>query len=94
MHQSHPGGLSNATRTVLQVAGTCSVGILWAAGTPWWVKAVCIVAGFGYAIVQAVFPQHSADRLAWWEDRRLHKERLIGNAKAAERGTLAPRELG
>jgi len=73
-HQSHKAGLPSATHTIWQVAGTCGAGVLWAVGTPWWVRAICIVPAFGYAVVLAVFPQRSADRLAWWRDRRRHKE--------------------
>jgi hypothetical protein len=86
MHQAHQDELQPATRTILQVAGTCSAGILWAVGTPWWVRAVCIAAGFGYAVVLAVFPQRSADRLAWWQDRRRHKERCSSKSPRCDAG--------
>jgi hypothetical protein len=41
------------------------------AGAPAWLCAV----GLAVAVVQEVFPQRSADRLAWWREYWRHRER-------------------
>ncbi|NYH55355.1 hypothetical protein HNR06_004944 [Nocardiopsis arvandica] len=46
------------------------------AGAPWWLTAAafgCFMLVLLIAAVQSVFPQESADRLAWWRDRRLYQ---------------------
>jgi hypothetical protein len=45
-------------------------------GAPWWLTAAvfsCFALGLIVVAVQSVFPQESADRLAWWRDRRRHQ---------------------
>ncbi|MFG3660924.1 hypothetical protein [Streptomyces sp. NPDC047706] len=42
---------------------------------PWWVSVPCLGAAAGLSALRTVFPQNSADRLAWWRDRRRHQER-------------------
>jgi hypothetical protein len=62
------------------IGGAASVLI----GAPWWLTAVsfgCLALGLIVAAIQAVFPQESADRLAWWRDRRGH-QRLRRQAAA------------
>jgi hypothetical protein len=57
---------------------------LGVARAPW--EAVFLLSVFGLAVIglQGVFPQSSADRLAWWRDRRHSRERrAIRRAKAA-----------
>jgi hypothetical protein len=44
------------------------------AGAPWWAITVCVVLVLGVVALQSVFPQDSADRLAWWTDRRRYRE--------------------
>ncbi|MFD5516297.1 hypothetical protein [Streptomyces sp. NPDC127066] len=44
-------------------------------GAPWWAPVLCLVLALGVTVVQIVFPQDSTDRLAWWTDRREHKQR-------------------
>lgn len=48
-------------------------------GAPWWAVAVSLISfavALGVACVaRAVMPDRSADRLAWWQDRRRYLER-------------------
>ncbi|MFC4033868.1 hypothetical protein ACFO3J_20635 [Streptomyces polygonati] len=39
---------------------------------PWWAMLLSLPSATA-VIVRAVFPQDSADRLAWWRDRRRHR---------------------
>ena len=49
---------------------------LWIAHAPWWAVFLLSAMGFAAACLQAVLPQESAHRLAWWRDRRKARERL------------------
>ncbi len=49
---------------------------LLTAGAPWWAVLLLSLPTAAAVIIRSVFPQNSADRLAWWRDRRLHRERL------------------
>lgn len=42
-------------------------------GAPWWLTAEVFTLYLVVVAVQSVFPQESADRLAWWRDRRRHQ---------------------
>ncbi len=68
--QNAPPGMQHAISAFAGTGVGCSLGLI---GAPWWVRLVCVLAGFAYATLQAVFPQHSADRLTWWTDRRYTK---------------------
>ncbi|WP_217547678.1 hypothetical protein [Streptomyces sp. GbtcB6] len=63
-------------RTALSGAGGLG-GVLVShlAGAPWWAIIGCIVLLLVVVGVQSVFPQDSADRLAWWKDRRRYQAR-------------------
>ncbi|WP_329252779.1 hypothetical protein OG417_09535 [Actinoallomurus sp. NBC_01490] len=54
-------------------------------GAPSWV--VCVLGALGFAVfaLQIVFPQESADRLAWWRDRRRSRERVAARRAEAAR---------
>ncbi|MFF9705398.1 hypothetical protein ACF1FE_30140 [Streptomyces griseofuscus] len=59
-------------RTTLSSAGSLG-GLLFgalASGAPWWALTGCTVLLLTVSALQTVFPQESADRLAWWQDRR------------------------
>ncbi|MFB6755707.1 hypothetical protein ACFCX6_32875 [Streptomyces sp. NPDC056353] len=47
-------------------------------GAPWWLTAGlfgCLALGLiTVAVLQALLPQESAHRLAWWRDRRRHQQ--------------------
>lgn len=51
-------------------------------GAPPWVVCALGTLGFTVFALQIVFPQESADRLAWWRDRRRSRERIA--ARRAE----------
>lgn len=57
------------------------------AGAPWWAFMACLVAGLLCAMVNSVFPQESADRLAWWKAlwNRPHRENLRTDRDGARR---------
>ncbi|MFG2351865.1 hypothetical protein [Streptomyces phaeochromogenes] len=57
--------------TVGSVSGLATVLV----GAPWWVPVLCLVLALLVTTVQVIFPQDSTDRLAWWTDRRAHKQR-------------------
>jgi hypothetical protein len=63
--------MRNAVSGVGGVGGAL-VGLM--AGAPWWALTVCVVLVLGVIALQSVFPQDSADRLAWWKDRRRYRE--------------------
>ncbi|SDM64029.1 hypothetical protein [Actinacidiphila guanduensis] len=65
---------------------------LLAAGGPWWAVLVLSLPGAVAVIVRSVFPQESADRLAWWRERRLHRERLAGSRSTRAAPSAAPGE--
>jgi cell division protein FtsW (lipid II flippase) len=47
-------------------------------GAPWWLTALaftCFVLVLVVAVIQSVFPQESAHRLAWWRARWNHQQR-------------------
>ncbi|WP_369780172.1 hypothetical protein [Streptomyces sp. R33] len=56
-------------------------------GAPAWCIVTCLALSLGLGLAQAVFPQESADRLAWWEGRRsyLTRRRQLRNSRAKER---------
>jgi hypothetical protein len=57
-------------------ATVAGLSVLWIAGAPWWAVFLLSVMGFAVACLQAVLPQESAHRLAWWRDRRKARARL------------------
>jgi hypothetical protein len=59
-----------------QCAVVLGLGGLWTVDAPWWAVFLLSVMGFTLACLQAVLPQESADRLAWWRDRHKARERL------------------
>lgn len=84
-----PHQLPGAKEAVWTLTGTCGAGALAMIGAPWWARVICVVAGLAYGSLQAVFPQCSADRLAWWTDRR----RYMMQRERRREATLPPREL-
>jgi membrane protein implicated in regulation of membrane protease activity len=47
------------------------------AGAPWWMAVIAflwLLCALVVVLVQLVFPQESADRLAWWRDRRRYRQ--------------------
>ncbi|RVU16255.1 hypothetical protein EOT10_36905 [Streptomyces antnestii] len=55
--------------------------VLALADAPWGLAAVafgCLVLAFVVIVIQSVFPQESAHRLAWWRDRRRRPPRGRG----------------
>ncbi|WP_328459366.1 hypothetical protein [Streptomyces sp. NBC_00448] len=52
---------------------------LLAAVWPWWAVPLLSLPGAAAVIVRSVSPQKSADRLARWRERRLHRERPAGS---------------
>ncbi|MFI1067767.1 hypothetical protein [Streptomyces spororaveus] len=65
-------------------------------GAPAWVIVACLGLCLGLGCVQAVFPQESADRLAWWESRRAYllRQRELRDARAKLRGARKERRRG
>ncbi|MET7489518.1 hypothetical protein [Streptomyces sp. NPDC005538] len=70
-------------------------------GAPWWLTAAtfgCLALSLIVVVIQSVFPQESAHRLAWWRDRRRHQQlrrqspprtgRRHGHARTAEAPTV------
>ncbi|MFG2716454.1 hypothetical protein ACGFX2_38930 [Streptomyces goshikiensis] len=56
-------------------------------GAPAWVIVACLALSLGLGGLQAVFPQDSADRLAWWEGQRAYllRRRELRDARSRER---------
>lgn len=53
--------------------GVAGVGLALAwSGAPWWATLLVVLVFCPVLLVQAIFPQNSRDRLAWWRDRRKH----------------------
>ncbi|MCC3773250.1 hypothetical protein, partial [Streptomyces sp. UNOC14_S4] len=50
-----------------------------AGDAPWWAGVLLSLSATVAVIVRSVFPQDSADRLVWWRERRLHRERLASS---------------
>lgn len=63
--------------TVLPGATMASVGGPVAAHAPWWTVLLLCGAAAAYGVLRMVFPQESADRLAWWKNRREYQTRRI-----------------
>ncbi|MET7695660.1 hypothetical protein ABZT06_48710 [Streptomyces sp. NPDC005483] len=42
---------------------------------PWWLTAVALALGLLVTVIQSVFPQDSAHRLAWWRARWHQQQR-------------------
>ncbi|MCZ7430159.1 hypothetical protein [Streptomyces sp. WMMC1477] len=59
--------MSSADTALLSVAD---------AGMPWPIVALLGIATLALTALRTVIPQHSRDRLIWWQDRRRHRERL------------------
>lgn len=70
----------------LGIAGAGTASVLAAA--PWWIVGLVVLSGGAVAVVRAVFPQNSKDRLEWWKDRREHRERR-GQSGPPAGGTLS-----
>ncbi len=62
------------------VVGLSAPAAAVAAHAPWW--AVIALSALSLAVtgLQTCLPQDSGDRLAWWKDRRRHRERLLRHA--------------
>jgi hypothetical protein len=61
------------------------------AGAPWWaVTMIAVVGAIGataVAVVQAVFPQDSRDRLGWWRDQRQRSTRQRNGDREPDRSS-------
>jgi len=55
-------------------------------GAPPWCVIACLALSLALGALQVVFPQESADRLAWWTGRRsyLSQQRLLRTARRRE----------
>lgn len=62
--------LKNNTGVIMSVGGSTGLAL---AQAPLWAMVVCIIAGLLCALVNSVFPQDSADRLAWWKALWKHR---------------------
>ena len=71
--------MHNSNRPLMSSAATGIGGIvLVLIGAPWWLSALaltCFALVLVVAVIQSVFPQESAHRLAWWRARWNHKQR-------------------
>ncbi|MFD7451150.1 hypothetical protein [Kitasatospora sp. NPDC059827] len=61
-----PTGATGATGAIPAV-------LLLGGHAPWWAVALLAVPAAVRALLDAVLPQSSADRLEWWRDRRRHR---------------------
>lgn len=66
---------------------------LRACGAPWWIVFLASTLSFTVICLQSVFPQNSADRLAWWRDLRRSRERRAVR-RAQKRPATGPGEGG
>jgi hypothetical protein len=71
-------------RVLSGVLGLGSTITLGADRAPWWIVLVSGMLGTLVIGLQSVFPQDSADRLAWWRDLRLYRERMTGRVRETE----------
>lgn len=71
--------MHHPTRPLISSAATGISGLVLAVtGAPWWLTAVafaCFALGLLVTVIQSVFPQDSAHRLAWWRARWHHQQR-------------------
>ncbi|MFF7358357.1 hypothetical protein ACFZA1_37880 [Streptomyces filipinensis] len=77
-------------RHALSGVGICGVLVVANAGAPWGARIGCTVLLLAVIALQTVFPQDSADRLAWWKDRRRyrrHRPRRDRPPRRRRRGT-------
>lgn len=44
-------------------------------GGPWWAEFALVALAMLAVVLRIVFPQDSPDKLAWWRDRRLTRQR-------------------
>lgn len=78
--------------TLASTGGAGGVLVAHLAGAPWYALTGCTVLLLVVIGVQSVFPQESADRLAWWKDRRRdRRSRLRGDRPPA---ALPPQRTG
>jgi hypothetical protein len=70
--------MPNPNRPLIPSAATGISGLALALiGAPWWLTAVafaCFALGLLVTVIQSVFPQDSAHRLAWWRARWHHQQ--------------------
>jgi cell division protein FtsW (lipid II flippase) len=82
--------MHNPNRPLISSAATGIGGIvLVLTGAPWWLSALaftCVFLVLVVAVIQSVFPQESAHRLAWWRARWNHQQR-VGIHRPAPRST-------
>jgi hypothetical protein len=87
-----PQGRTGLKITMLLLPGASVGGMvaLTAVGeaTPWTIAIICVPTSV-VAVVQAVFPQESEHRCAWWRDRRRYlTERRKARAAGAQRSRV------
>jgi hypothetical protein len=56
-----------------------------AVGGPWWAEFALMALAMLAVVLRIVFPQDSPDKLAWWRDRRLTRQRESREASEPER---------
>lgn len=79
---------SSRTITPGLLSGGASIGApvtVATMGAPWWAVLVVSALGLVIAGVQSSLPQDSGDRLAWWKDRRRHRESLARRRRPSSR---------
>ena len=54
-------------------------------GGPWWAEFALVALAMLAVSLRTVFPQDSRDKLAWWRDRRLTRQRRSREASEPER---------
>lgn len=77
-------------RVLSGVLGLGSTITLGADRAPWWIVLVSGMLGTLVIGLQSVFPQDSADRLAWWRDHRRYRERMAGRNREPETAGSTP----
>lgn len=55
------------------------------AGGPWWAEFALVALAMLAICLRIVFPQDSPDKLAWWRDRRLTRQRRSREPSEPER---------
>jgi hypothetical protein len=65
----------SASHTTARLAIVSGLPALAYAGAPWWIISAMLGTSLLLSLVQATFPQESADQLAWWRDRRRQANR-------------------
>jgi hypothetical protein len=80
--------MNNPARPLISSAATGVSSLALAlSGAPWWLTAVALALGLFVTVIQSVFPQDSAHRLAWWR-ARWHQQQRRHTSLPARRQVL------